>query len=116
MALHVKRVARDRSASRLQAEPNANFKRTSQLLSHANGSTPPHHHLNCQSLPSCDIRLGLFVIATAAMALPLVRMAAARTGTRAPIVATRAFQTSAALRQEGVVAPVRKPVGAFRGG
>jgi len=43
-------------------------------------------------------------------------MAAARTGTRAPIVATRAFQTSAALRQEGVVAPVRKPVGAFRGG
>ena len=56
------------------------------------------------------------MIATAAMALPLVRMAAARTGTRAPIVATRAFQTSAALRQEGVVAPVRKPVGAFRGG
>jgi hypothetical protein len=38
-----------------------------------------------------------------------------RTATRAPAVA-RSFQTSAALRQDAVVAPVRKPVGAFRGG
>jgi len=38
-----------------------------------------------------------------------------RNATRAPIVA-RSFQTSAALRQDAVVAPVRKPVGAFRGG
>ncbi|KAH7095345.1 hypothetical protein FB567DRAFT_586671 [Paraphoma chrysanthemicola] len=38
-----------------------------------------------------------------------------RTATRAPVVA-RSFQTSAALRQEAVIAPVKKPVGAFRGG
>ncbi|KAF2827550.1 hypothetical protein CC86DRAFT_393654 [Ophiobolus disseminans] len=38
-----------------------------------------------------------------------------RNATRGPVVA-RSFQTSAALRQDAVIAPVRKPVGAFRGG
>ncbi|KAF1920443.1 hypothetical protein BDU57DRAFT_435721 [Ampelomyces quisqualis] len=38
-----------------------------------------------------------------------------RAAARAPVVA-RTFQTSAALRQDAVIAPVRKPVGAFRGG
>ncbi|KAH7394120.1 hypothetical protein DE146DRAFT_616644 [Phaeosphaeria sp. MPI-PUGE-AT-0046c] len=38
-----------------------------------------------------------------------------RTATRAPVVA-RSFQTSSVLRQDAVIAPVRKPVGAFRGG
>ncbi|OAL46209.1 hypothetical protein IQ07DRAFT_683594 [Pyrenochaeta sp. DS3sAY3a] len=47
---------------------------------------------------------------------------AARVGARrAPFTASiasaaRGFQTSAALRQEVVAAPVKKPVGAFRGG
>ncbi|CAO2656418.1 Nn.00g052210.m01.CDS01 [Neocucurbitaria sp. VM-36] len=41
---------------------------------------------------------------------------ALRTAARAPAVAARTFQTSAALRQEVVAAPVKKPVGAFRGG
>ncbi|KAH8644111.1 hypothetical protein IG631_01575 [Alternaria alternata] len=42
--------------------------------------------------------------------------AAARAGVRSPMAASRGFQTSAVLRQDAVVAPVRKPVGAFRGG
>ncbi|CAG5147255.1 uncharacterized protein ALTATR162_LOCUS2008 [Alternaria atra] len=42
--------------------------------------------------------------------------AAARAGVRSPTVASRGFQTSAVLRQDAVVAPARKPVGAFRGG
>ncbi|KAH7401335.1 hypothetical protein BKA66DRAFT_564987 [Pyrenochaeta sp. MPI-SDFR-AT-0127] len=48
------------------------------------------------------------------MASQLFR-AAARAGARAQ-VAARGFQTSAALRADVVTAPVRKPVGAFRGG
>jgi hypothetical protein len=38
-----------------------------------------------------------------------------RTATRAPVV-TRSFQTSAVMRADAVIVPVRKPVGAFRGG
>ncbi|KAL6707403.1 hypothetical protein ACN47E_004182 [Coniothyrium glycines] len=49
------------------------------------------------------------------MASQLLRTAA-RAGARAPYTCTRTFQTSAVLRQATVVAPVRKPVGAFRGG
>jgi hypothetical protein len=50
------------------------------------------------------------------MASQLLRTAA-RAGMRANMAtATRGFQTSAVLRQDAVVAPVRKPVGAFRGG
>ncbi|KAF1928829.1 uncharacterized protein M421DRAFT_420058 [Didymella exigua CBS 183.55] len=42
---------------------------------------------------------------------------ASRSALRALRTATRGFQTSAALRQERpLVAPVRRPVGAFRGG
>lgn len=38
-------------------------------------------------------------------------------GFRTATIMSRAFQTSAALRQEVVAAaPVKKPVGAFRGG
>jgi hypothetical protein len=53
-----------------------------------------------------------------AMAAQLLRQAArAGAGCRLPIAtASRAFQTSAVLRQDAVIAPVKKPVGAFRGG
>ncbi|EOA89970.1 hypothetical protein ACJQWK_02374 [Exserohilum turcicum] len=52
------------------------------------------------------------------MAAQLLRQAArAGAQVRAPMAtASRAFQTSAALRQDVVAAPVKKPVGAFRGG
>ncbi|KAF1837971.1 hypothetical protein BDW02DRAFT_627522 [Decorospora gaudefroyi] len=43
--------------------------------------------------------------------------ATARAGLlRAPTAAMRGFKTSAVLRQDAVAAPVKKPVGAFRGG
>ncbi|KAF1946594.1 hypothetical protein EJ02DRAFT_418340 [Clathrospora elynae] len=53
------------------------------------------------------------------MASQLLRTAArAGAGIRGSMATTtaRGFQTSAVLRQEVVAAPVRKPVGAFRGG
>ncbi|KAH8724654.1 hypothetical protein GQ44DRAFT_617960 [Phaeosphaeriaceae sp. PMI808] len=40
---------------------------------------------------------------------------AVQTATKA-FIRARNLQTSAVLRQEAVIAPVRKPVGAFRGG
>lgn len=49
------------------------------------------------------------------MASQILR-SAAHAGARAPMVAARGFQTSASLRQEIVAAPIKKPVGAFRGG
>lgn len=52
------------------------------------------------------------------MAAQLLRQAArAGAGCRPPMATvSRAFQTSAVLRQDAVAAPVKKPVGAFRGG
>ncbi|KAJ5031010.1 hypothetical protein J3E73DRAFT_263382 [Bipolaris maydis] len=51
------------------------------------------------------------------MAAQLLRQAArAGAGCRPPMATvSRAFQTSAVLRQDAVAAPVKKPVGAFRG-
>ncbi|USP73085.1 uncharacterized protein yc1106_00359 [Curvularia clavata] len=52
------------------------------------------------------------------MAAQVLRQAArAGAACRMPMAtASRAFQTSAVLRQEVVTVPVKKPVGAFRGG
>lgn len=52
------------------------------------------------------------------MAAQVLRQAArAGAACRMPMAtASRAFQTSAVLRQETVAVPVKKPVGAFRGG
>ncbi|KAF2869058.1 hypothetical protein BDV95DRAFT_110841 [Massariosphaeria phaeospora] len=49
--------------------------------------------------------------------VPAVRTASRSFISRPTTTAPRAFQTSAVLRQEApLVTPVRKPVGAFRGG
>jgi hypothetical protein len=74
-------------------------------------SLVPHHHDTTTSAHPKHTHTTAYCREIHTMASRILRSVA----TRAPAV-SRSFQTSAALRQDAVIAPVRKPVGAFRGG
>lgn len=105
----------------------------SSPLSHSTGAPSKRHigltrppQLQTQSTSTLHRRIHIYTVrrhpstscTVPAMASQFLRNAA-RAGARAsiaPMTTARTFQTSAALRQEVVAAPVKKPVGAFRGG
>ena len=79
-------------------------------VTHHTTASPPHHGLLIHALFSQKIHKFELPITRPPMASRVLRPAF-RAAT-----AARGFQTSAVLRADAVIAPVRKPVGAFRGG